>query len=85
MSFSEHFFKKAAATTAERRREYGPAADEFRKLAARWSLTLGREVTPQQAVLLLIDLKVLRAARDSDHADSVVDIAGYAACLAEIS
>jgi Domain of unknown function (DUF6378) len=36
-------------------------------------------------VLCLIDLKLARLARDPKHLDGQVDVAGYAACLREIT
>ena len=33
-------------------------------IAARWSATLGREITPAQVVLCLLDLKLARLAHD---------------------
>jgi hypothetical protein len=44
---------------------------------------LGITVTPAQAMLCLIDLKVARLTHDPRHLDSITDIAGYAGCLAE--
>ena len=53
-------------------------------IAARWSLTLGRPVTPEQVVLCMIDLKLARLAADPLHRDSLVDVIGYAALLPEV-
>jgi Domain of unknown function (DUF6378) len=36
-------------------------------------------------VLYLLDLKVVRLAHDPKHLDSIVDVAGHAACLQEVS
>jgi hypothetical protein len=68
----------------ERRDEYGEAADQFKAIAARWSITLGISVTPAQVALCMIDLKLARLAYDPRHADSVVDVIGYAALLREV-
>ena len=57
----------------------------FEHVAKRWSLTLGTQVSPAQVVLCLVDLKVARLARDPKHLDSMVDVAGYAAVLREVS
>ena len=38
-----------------------------------------------QVALCLIDLKLARLAHQPDHLDSMVDIAGYAAVLREVS
>jgi hypothetical protein len=35
--------------------------------------------------LCLIDLKLARLTRDPSHLDSIVDVAGYAACLREVT
>lgn len=54
-------------------------------IAARWSITLGHPVTPAQVVLCMLDLKLARLARDPRHLDSLLDVAGYAAVLSEVS
>jgi hypothetical protein len=75
----------AAGLVNQRRREYGEPVDLFEQIAQRWSLTLGATVSPAQVVLCLIDVKVARLARDPKHLDSQVDVAGYAACLREVT
>ena len=42
-------------------------------------------MTPAQAVMCLIDLKLTRLAHDPHHQDSILDIAGYAAVLHEVT
>ena len=76
---------EAARVVTERGRAYGPAAPLFARVAARWSATLGIAVTPAQVVLCLLDLKLARLAHDPAHRDSIVDVAGYAALLAELA
>jgi Domain of unknown function (DUF6378) len=75
----------AAGLVNRRRREYGEPADLFEHVAARWSLTLGTKVSPPQVVLCLVDLKLARLARDPKHPDSQIDLAGYTACLREVT
>ena len=75
----------AAGVVTRRRREYGEPAELFADVAMRWSLTLGAEVSPAQVALCLIDLKLARLAHDPKHLDSIVDVAGYAACLHEVN
>jgi hypothetical protein len=53
-------------------------------VAARWSLVIGVKVTPAQALLCLIDLKLVRLTHDPRHLDSITDLAGYAGCLVEV-
>jgi Domain of unknown function (DUF6378) len=51
----------------------------------RWSLVLGIDIRSEQAILCLIDLELARLAHPPKHLDSIVDIAGYAACLHEVN
>jgi hypothetical protein len=82
---AEAFLEHAAGLVTRRRREYGEPVDLFEHIAKRWSLTLGTKVSPAQVVLCLIEVKMARLARDPKHLDSQVDVAGYAACLREVS
>jgi hypothetical protein len=43
------------------------------------------KVTPEQVALCSIDVKIARAAVNPKQADTWIDIAGYAACGAEIA
>lgn len=81
----EAMLRHAATVVAERSRAYGAPAGSMELLAKRWSITLGRKVTPAQAVMCLIDLKLTRLAHDPHHQDSILDIAGYAAVLHEVT
>jgi Domain of unknown function (DUF6378) len=82
---AEAFLEHAADLVTRRRHEYGEPVDLFEHIAQRWSLTLGEKVSPAQVVLCLIDVKMARLARDPKHLDSQVDVAGYAACLREVT
>lgn len=82
---AEQFLEHAAGLVTRRRREYGEPVDLFEQIATRWSLTLGTKVSPAQVALCLIDLKLARLARDPKHLDSQIDVAGYAACLREVT
>ena len=68
----------------DRHKEYGDARQHFDQVAKRWSLTLGQEGTPAQVVLCLQDLKHTRLCHNPGHLDSIADVAGYAAVLAEL-
>jgi hypothetical protein len=74
--------KHAETVLTERQHSYGNAAVSMAAVAARWSITLGQPVTPEQVVLCLIDLK---PSHDPQHYDSAVDLAGYAALLSEVT
>lgn len=77
--------KHVAGVVEKRREQYGPAEDLFDHVAKRWSLVLGTKVTAAQVALCLIDLKLARLARDPGQLDSIIDVAGYAACLREVT
>jgi len=81
----ETLLERAASVVADRRQLYGNASAIFDHVAERWSLVLGMKVTAAQVMLCLIDLKVARLVYDPSHLDSVVDLAGYAACLREVT
>jgi hypothetical protein len=76
--------RQAARVVGQRRRAYGDPGTSMADVAARWSITLGQPVTPAQVVLCLIDLKLARLGHDPAHADSILDVAGYAAVLEEV-
>ena len=81
----EMLLQHAAGVVEKRRDHYGEPTALFDHIARRWSLVLGHTVTPAQVALCLIDLKLARLTRDPAHLDSIVDVAGYAACLREVT
>ena len=81
---AQQVLDRAAVVLGERTGDYGPPAASMAAIAARWSITLGRPVTPEQVVLCMIDLKLARLAHDPANRDSLVDVIGYAALLPEV-
>lgn len=81
----EDLLHHAAAVVRDRRHSYGDPAELFERVALRWSQVLGAKVTAAQVGLCLIDLKLARLVGDPAHLDSLVDVAGYAACVREVS
>jgi hypothetical protein len=84
MPSAEILLRHAADLVNRRRREYGEPLELFECVAIRWSQALGVKVTPAQVIVCLLDLKVARLTHDPRHSDSIADVAGYAACLAEV-
>jgi hypothetical protein len=82
---AEMFLRHVANVIAERSAVYGDASSNMAAIAARWSATLGREITPAQVVRCLLDLKLARLAHDPSHEDSAVDVCGYVALLREMT
>ncbi len=85
MSNAVRLLQHALTIVEERGQSYGDATTLFNQIAKRWSLTLGVEITASQVVLCMLDLKLARLSNDPTHADSMVDVAGYAAVLAEVT
>jgi hypothetical protein len=81
---AEKLLAEAAAVVRDRRHTYGQPLDLFERVAVRWSQVLGTKMRPAQVIICLVDLKVARLSHDPRHLDSITDIAGYAACLAEV-
>lgn len=85
MSNAVRLLQHALTIVEERGQSYGDAAILFNQIAKRWSLTLGVDVSAEQVVLCMLDLKLARLSNDPTHIDSMVDVAGYAAVLADVT
>lgn len=68
-----------------REREYGSPEDNFKSIAAFWSAYKNIEFTAIDVAMMMALLKVARIKTGNATDDSFVDLAGYAACGAEIS
>ena len=77
---------KAAAecVCGNREEDYGRPEDNFAAIAALWTAYTGTDVTPKDVAMMMALLKIARAKAGSKP-DTYVDLAGYAACVAEIS
>jgi hypothetical protein len=82
---AEMLLQHAAGVVSNRRIQYGEPSELFDQVAKRWSFALGIRITPAQVALCLIDLKLARLTHDPAHLDSITDVAGYAACLREVT
>ena len=78
---------QAAKEAVESRgKAYAPPNGNFRRIAALWEPILGIPVEPHEVALCLAALKIARLVEaDGDHPDSWIDLAGYAACGAEVT
>lgn len=74
-----------AAVLVDRAATHGAPEASFGLIAALWSALLRQNVTPQQVALMLGALKTARAWDNPGHEDNYVDLAGYAACAAEVA
>ena len=80
----EELLVQAAIVVDQRRQSYGEPRLLFKRVAERWSQHLGTEITAIQVGLCLADLKLARLTIDPGHLDSLVDVAGYIACVREV-
>lgn len=72
-------------TQTDRRSVYPPPRDDFTRVGRMWAaiLDLPEPVPPRVVGLMMIAVKISRETHRHKR-DSVVDIAGYAACIQEI-
>jgi Domain of unknown function (DUF6378) len=78
-----------AACTGDRHLSYGKPEANFRRIATLWSAwrEIGKPgpIEPWEVAGFMILLKLARLAPTPDHRDSWLDIAGYAACGADVA
>lgn len=69
----------------ERQDQYGRPEDNFKTIAKLWSAYLGYTVSDIDVAMMMSLLKIARIRTGTATDDSFVDLAGYAACGAEIA
>lgn len=72
------------AVCGNREQDYGTPENNFSMIAELWSVYLGKDVSAQDVAMMMVLLKTARIKSGTATEDSFVDIAGYAACGAEI-
>jgi Domain of unknown function (DUF6378) len=78
--------KAAHIVTRDRNVEYGPPEKSFDKIAAMWGAYLGTDMLMAHDVAAMLALlKIARISTNPLHEDSWVDLAGYAACGADVT
>ena len=84
---AEHLLRTAIHTVGARRATYGPPREHFAKTVAAvnaiFSHKLAEPLTEADWAQIMILDKLARHQGTSKSADTPVDLAGYAACLAE--
>lgn len=84
---AETLDKAKACVCGQRENEYGSPEDNFKTIADFWSVYKGVEFTANDVAMMMALLKIARirtcTATDDSYVD--VDLAGYAACGAEIN
>lgn len=69
----------------DRQETHGDLKDNFATIAELWSIYLGRKVEMHDVAAMMALLKIARIRANPLHHDSWTDLAGYAACGAEVS
>ena len=68
----------------DREAQYGSPEDNFEVISALWSYYLGCDIEPHDVAMLMALLKIARIKSGRYKDDNYIDLAGYAACAAEI-
>jgi len=75
----------ARIISGDRDIQYGGPEENFDRIAKIWSVILGINITQEDVGMLMVGLKIARYAnRSGFHADTWIDIAGYAGCGYEV-
>lgn len=72
-------------TTLHRDAEYGSPGGNGLMISRMWSAYLGHDIKPHDVFAMMALLKVARCRISPQKADNWLDLAGYAACGAEVS
>jgi hypothetical protein len=75
-------------TNGQRQQDYGDKLQNFSQIAMGWQMVLapklqaGQVITADDVALGMMQVKIARLSKSPTHRDSIVDVAGYANCLA---
>jgi hypothetical protein len=74
-----------ACVCGTRKTEYGTLEDNFGRIARLWTAYYGSSFTAVDVAMMMSLLKIARIQTGTKTNDSFVDLAGYAACGAEVN
>lgn len=84
MTRTELLEKARATVCGDREQDYGSPENSFQRIAEFWGAYLNQQITPVDVAAMMALLKLARVAEGHAKEDNWVDLAGYAACGAEI-
>lgn len=85
MNRKETLDRAAECVLKDRQATHGPPEDSFATISKFWSTYLGIEIKDYQVAVMMGLLKIARLKFKPDSEDNHVDLAGYAACSAELA
>jgi len=85
MTRAETLDKAKQCVCGQRENEYGSPEDNFLTIAKLWSAYKDVEFSATDVAMMMALLKIARIRTGTATEDSFVDLAGYAACGAEIA
>lgn len=85
MNRKETLKKAMECVLGRREQDYGTPENNFERIAELWSVYLDFDISAVDVAMMMALLKIARIAAGNDEEDSFVDLAGYAACAAEIA
>lgn len=91
LNAKQRLLQEAMETVANRGEAYDGAEDNFIRIARYWSnhllnaYNMDFEFSPTDVALMMALMKIARLDFNPTHHDSYVDVAGYAACGADIA
>jgi len=85
MKANEIINKAAEIVAGDREKSYGDKVQNHKNIADLWSAYLGVPISPGQAAIMMLLLKVARTKTGSGTEDNYVDMAGYAGVAGEIN
>lgn len=68
----------------DREKQYGSPENNFRQIAEFWSNYLQWKIDSHDVAVMMALLKIARISSGQKKADNYIDLAGYAACAAEL-
>lgn len=85
MTRKETLEKAIVCVCGQREKDYGSPEDNFRIITQLWTAYTGYPFDSKDVAMMMALLKIARIASGTATEDSFVDLAGYAACGAEIA
>ena len=84
MKRTSEWLNDISQIVAERGADYGSAATNHRRISELWSGYLDTYISPEQAAMCMLLVKVSRLSESSQHDDSLRDLIGYACVYRKI-